>query len=666
MSFVSRQDRIAFNQTLGLYEPTSYKEAPSWYETFSASVGTTVDEDLSISGLLNRQMYDRNRNRALELIQSGIIDQKDYENPDGRFDFNLLAEDLNKDPEGAYYKYISTDLELSNERKEMLRKRREYAQSVLAAGPGSAQFAGMTAAFIALEPASIATMGIGTLPNAARGMTIAATAARTAGRTAALTAGTELAIQPFVMAHKDNIDSPYSTNNALLAIGAAAVGGAVVGGITGGIAGYIRSFRQGVADSFTEPRPDAPDEPAPFLSEQDDTLTAVEDITGAAKGTGIQRDLASVDRSLRDMQELQERLDAETPPSPDRLVDEEYRRYLQGEYKSEIDAYYSLVRNLESEAKELGKSPKIAALIRARGGLNKKAFADDGVDPENFKKGFQPGFWRAGDEGMTPDELAEFVIDQQDILPGYINRADGPNKFSANDAVDLVDQLTFNPRMYADPQVQTRIDALETKISEIEQRFADPVKDLTGDLKKAAAFAKRQGKAFTTSKLQKHLRIGYNPTREIIEDLKQRNVFVEDDALNISLRDPVTVTSRTLEDVYRESAALRMMEGLQRFEELEAQRLSSYQPSRTFEQYYEEYAPPPKASVISSRERELMEEIDIESSYDEAIAAYEQLSPEEQVVKIGDDVIFDAPAIIKSADEQLESAEALRRCVRGE
>lgn len=61
-----------------------------------------------------------------------------------------------------------------------------------------------------------------------------------------------------------------------------------------------------------------------------------------------------------------------------------------------------------------------------------------------------------------------------------------------------------------------------------------------------------------------------------------------------------------------------------------------------------------------------MAEIDVESSYDEAIAAYERLSPEEQVVKIGDDVIFDAPAIIKSADEQLESAEALRRCVRGE
>jgi len=101
-------------------------------------------------------------------------------------------------------------------------------------------------------------------------------------------------------------------------------------------------------------------------------------------------------------------------------------------------------------------------------------------------------------------------------------------------------------------------------------------------------------------------------------------------------------------------------------EELEAQRYSSYQPSRTFEQYYEEYPDAPRAPVVSSRERELMGEIDIESSYDEAIAAYERLSPEEQVIKIGDDVIFDAPAIIKSADEQLESAEALRRCVRGE
>jgi len=666
MSFVSRQDRIAFEQGQRLFEPNTYKEAPTWYNTFSAAVGINVDENLSVSGLLNRQMYERNRNRALELIENGIVSEADYTNGDGDFDMNRLARYLNEDPEGPYRNYISTDLELENERKEMLRKRREYAQSVLSAGPGSAQFAGTTATFLALEPFSVATMGIGTLPNMARGMSVAAAATRAAGRTAALTAGTELAIQPFVMAHKDSIDSPYSSNQALLAIGSAAVGGALVGGITGGIAGYIRQFRQGLADSFTEPRPDAPDEPAPFLAEQDDTLTAIEDVTGAARGTGPQRDFASLDRGLREFQELQEALDEANPPSPDRLIDDEYQRFLQGEYKSEIDAYYSMIRKLESETKELVKSPKIAGLIKARGGLNKKAFADDGIDPENFKKGFQPGFWRAGDEGMTPDELAEFIVDQQDILPGYINRADGPDKFSANQAVDLVDQLTFNPRMYADPQVQARIDALEEKILDIESRFTDPTKDLTGNLKKAVTFAKKQGKEFTTSKLQKHLRIGYNATREIVEDLKQRNVFIEDDGLNITFREPITITARTLEDIYKESAARRMMEGMRYAEELEAQRYSSYQPSRTFEQYYEEYPDAPRAPVVSSRERELMGEIDIESSYDEAIAAYERLSPEEQVIKIGDDVIFDAPAIIKSADEQLESAEALRRCVRGE
>ncbi len=666
MSFVSRQDRIAFEQGQRLFEPNTYKEAPSWYNTFSTQVGLNVDEDLSISGLLNRQMYERNRNRALELIESGIVSEADYTNGDGDFDMNRLARHLNEDLEGPYRNYISTDLELENERKEMLRKRREYAQSVLSAGPGSAQFAGMMTTFTALEPFSVATMGIGTLPNMARGMSVAAAATRTAGRTAALTGGTELAIQPFVMAHKDSIDSPYSSNQALLAIGSAAVGGALIGGVTGGIAGYIRNFRQGLADSFTEPRPDAPEEPAPFLSEQDDTLTAVEDVTGAAKGVGIQRDLSSLDRGLRDHQELQEALDEANPPSPDRLIDEEYRRFLQGEYKSDIDAYYSMIRKLESESKELAKQPKIAVLIRERGGLNKQAFAAEGIDPANFKKGFPARFWRAGDEGMTPDELSEFIVEQQDILPGYINRADGLDKFGANDAVELVDQMTFNPRMYANPEVQARIDALEEKIFEVESRFVDPTKDLTGDLKKAVTFAKKQGKAFTTSKLQKHLRIGYNATREIVEDLKQRNVFAEDDSLKITLQEPVTVTARTLEDIYKESSARRMMEGMQYAEELEAQRYSSYQPSRTFEQYYEEYAPTEAAPVISSRERELMEEIDIESSYDEAIAAYDRLSPEDQIVKIGDDVIFDAPAIIKSADEQLESAEALRRCVRGE
>jgi len=73
---------------------------------------------------------------------------------------------------------------------------------------------------------------------------VLASAMNVAGREAALATATELAIQPLVYSHKLDIESPYSTEDALMAIGGAAVGGALLGGIAGGLSGYFTKVGQ--------------------------------------------------------------------------------------------------------------------------------------------------------------------------------------------------------------------------------------------------------------------------------------------------------------------------------------------------------------------------------------------------------------------------------------
>jgi len=232
MPFISQTDkRTRFQEAI----PDRNISAPGFGETFAASLGMTIDEDLSISQSLNREGWQTRRELIVQKINEDAINRDDYLDRRGRFDWNRAAIDLD-DPN------IKTDDVLEVERRDMLASRRKYAEDVIARGNGMAQFLGMANAFM-LDPISIATMPIAMPATTAKSLSIAGRALLTARNAAVIETATELAIQPFVYEHKQDIESPYTYKDALVNIAGAAIGAGVLGGIGGGVSGYLRKVR---------------------------------------------------------------------------------------------------------------------------------------------------------------------------------------------------------------------------------------------------------------------------------------------------------------------------------------------------------------------------------------------------------------------------------------
>ena len=248
MPFISQKDN---RQRMQTYVPAKYIETPDFSEVFNASVGLAIDEGLSISRAFNNEMYRERDSRVKELGDAGF-DVPKYINRAGKLDYDRLSRDTDD--------FIQTDTVLRERRNEKLRQRREYAEDVIERGSGYAQFFGMATGFM-LDPINIATLPIATAGVAAKGLGVLASAMNVAGREAALATAAELAIQPLVYTHKLDIESPYSTDDALMAIGGAAIGGALLGGAAGGLAGYFRKVGQKSREAI-EPDMDSPEDMA--------------------------------------------------------------------------------------------------------------------------------------------------------------------------------------------------------------------------------------------------------------------------------------------------------------------------------------------------------------------------------------------------------------------
>jgi len=232
MPFISQTDkRTVFQEAV----PDRNISAPSFGETFAASLGMTIDEDLSISQSLNREGWQTRRELIVKKINEDALNRDDYLDRRGRFDWNRAAIDL-ADP------HIKTDQVLEQERRDVLAARRKYAEDVISRGNGMAQFLGMANAFM-LDPISIATMPIALPATTAKSLSIAGRALLTARNAAVIETATELAIQPFVYEHKQDIESPYTYKDALANIAGAAIGAGALGGIGGGVSGYLRKVR---------------------------------------------------------------------------------------------------------------------------------------------------------------------------------------------------------------------------------------------------------------------------------------------------------------------------------------------------------------------------------------------------------------------------------------
>lgn len=258
MAFVSQKDKRQA-ESISLFQEDYIAPAP-FGETFAAGVGLAIDEELSISSTLNREGWANRKAHAEALIDAGEIDQGRYYRKTSRgfrWDWESLSQDRDD---------IKSNFELEEERKEMLARRREYAEDVFERGSGAARFLGSSVAFM-LDPISVATMPIGFSTGAAKGL---AAVGRAALKVGAVEMATETAIQAFVFEHKHDIESPYDWKDALANISTAAVAGGVLGGAGVGIREYIGSVRARIKDIPGDEKLDFADE---TLARMEETLS---------------------------------------------------------------------------------------------------------------------------------------------------------------------------------------------------------------------------------------------------------------------------------------------------------------------------------------------------------------------------------------------------------
>ena len=216
------------------YVPEYLSSEPTFAQTVSASFAFVRDEELSISSSFYNEGY-YNRRRDLKKLSEEGFDSSKYINQSGIVDYDRIS----RATDGR----IKTDLQLYQERNEILRSRREENQDVMSRGSGLGQFFGMTAGYMT-DPINIATLPIGGIATAGKGMSVLAQALKSARNTAAVAVASEAAIQPLVYKHKQDIDSPYDIDDSIRAIAFAAGGSAVLGGALGGISGYLRKLTE--------------------------------------------------------------------------------------------------------------------------------------------------------------------------------------------------------------------------------------------------------------------------------------------------------------------------------------------------------------------------------------------------------------------------------------
>ena len=251
MPFLSDRGERSFEQE---FAPIQLFEESGFYETLGAAFQLTVDEELSISSMFNRGMFEERNQNVRSLISDGVIDRDKYSDPRGRFDYDRLSRDL-EDTE--FSGLIKNSRTLRDERNEMLRIRRERNEKVIERGSGLAQFLGMGGGLL-LDPVNLASVGGGLFITAARSGTVLGRALYGLKTEAGLAAASETAIQPLVFYHKNDIDSPYSVGDALTNIAVASTFGGALGFGFGGIAGYFGRAAEKSREGFVNSLPDKP------------------------------------------------------------------------------------------------------------------------------------------------------------------------------------------------------------------------------------------------------------------------------------------------------------------------------------------------------------------------------------------------------------------------
>lgn len=430
MAILSNQDQRDYYQNLR--GPQEFREDPTFFETMGSAFNFVMDEELSVSSLLNRQGYDDRNEQIFKMSNKGF-DLKPYTDITGEIDYDRISEETG---------LIRTNRELYDERTEILRKRREENQDVVERGNGIAQFLGSMGGYM-LDPINAATMLIG-VGTAYKGMSTLSQALMTGRNTAAISFASEFAIQPLVYKHKHDIGSPYEFNDALMAVGTTTIGAGLLGGAMGGIAGYFTRLSEG-ASKFVSFKP-------------------IKNADGSVKSTAktdAEVKLTPEQESINVLQRMGAQLTEQKAALPPRIEDnilkhwDDFQNGKLGKYAKITDARDATIVTLEKQAETIRKENlTLARWIAKEGGLNKERWAREGIDVGDMKAmggGRNPLFRVKG--GYDPDMLAERL------------REGNVSDIQMNDAIDMVDEMVRNPKIFKDAGVQSRIDDIDDNIS---------------------------------------------------------------------------------------------------------------------------------------------------------------------------------------------------------
>ena len=473
MAFVSRRDLRDFNQRVTPYEPVADVEETGLSEVFAAAFGQVVDEELSISSFLNMGQFDERKEKVKALVDDGL-DINAYTDISGVIDYDRISRDTGK---------IDTDASLFFKRNELLAKRRNERADVMERGSGFAQFFGMATGYM-LDPITIATLPIATAGVSLKSMGVLASAMTVGKREAGLALASELAIQPLVYKHKHDIDSPYSTEEALTNIAIAATGAGALGAFTGGLVGYFNKIGRSAIDEGVV----APNSVEAMAVEQlqrvGEDIQAVKQVLTGSR-TVIQREGQPdevITQTLDDMRGIDELAMSETIARNSRMADD-YAEAMSAFERESAAFTAQLVASKERELKQIAKdvdkvskSPKFGRLISEYGGLNQAAWKSEAgmskAQSGSLKGGFQKPFWRSGNAGLTPEKLAEKLMEDghiptRAIGAGYDNR----------DAVEFVEDLLSAGDRFVDPNVEARLlelDQAEQSLNKVADEDLDP------------------------------------------------------------------------------------------------------------------------------------------------------------------------------------------------
>ena len=473
MAFVSRRDLRDFNQRVTPYEPVADVEETGLSEVFAAAFGQVVDEERSISSFINMGQFDERKEKVKALVDDGL-DINAYTDISGVIDYDRISRDTGK---------IDTDASLFFKRNELLAKRRNERADVMERGSGFAQFFGMATGYM-LDPITIATLPIATAGVSLKSMGVLASAMTVGKREAGLALASELAIQPLVYKHKHDIDSPYSTEEALTNIAMAATGAGALGAFTGGLVGYFNKIGRSAIDEGVV----APNSVEAMAVEQlqrvGEDIQAVKQVLTGSR-TVIQREGQPdevITQTLDEMRGIDEFAMSETIARNSRMADD-YAEAMSA-FERESAAFTaelaaSKARELKQIAKDVdkvSKSPKFGRLISEYGGLNQAAWKSEAgmskAQSGSLKGGFQKPFWRSGNAGLTPEKLAEKLMEDGHIATraigaGYDNR----------DAVEFVEDLLSAGDRFVDPNVEARLlelDQAEQSLNKVADEDLDP------------------------------------------------------------------------------------------------------------------------------------------------------------------------------------------------